>query len=228
MKTKKSLRVFTLISLSLMAVLLLSACNFPLFNMGSTATPESPSGDMPAAPTEAATMSSDMGSGGGGSCLVGRWTLSDFSSYFNSINNLLPANAGVSVTGGDYTGSAIFDFGADGNGSFIADNFSQNYTVNIDAGGNPMEIPTSLVVNGTATMKYTVEGDEITFSDQAYGDTTIQLTMMGSTTNLENNLLGDPGTIKVYQYSCVDANTLSLKVIAVDADLAPLILTRVP
>lgn len=228
MKTKKSLRVFTLISLSLMAVLLLSACNFPLFNMGSTATPESPSGEIPASPTEVPTMSSDMGSGGGGSCLVGKWQVQDYSAYFSSLNNMLPAGTDASVTNDSVTGESYFEFRADGSGTFVANQFKQSYTMTFNANGSEISIPMSVLINGTADTHYTVEGDQISFHDQNANDSTIDIEIMGNTTHLDQAMFGDPGTIKLYQYTCVDANTLNLKVIAADIDLGPLTLVRIP
>ena len=71
--------------------------------------------------------------------------------------------------------------------------------------------------------------DKITLQDQDLGDYVITIDISGSPTNMDTSLFGDPGTTKLYQFSCPDTNTLSLKVIAVeDMDLAPLIFTRVP
>lgn len=234
MKPVKFSQLTKLLSLSLLAVLLLSACNFPLpgSRSSSTSTPSSMDETMEStttssSPTEEATAESNSG-GGGGSCLVGNWTLSDFSSYFNSLSNMLPEGSDASITNNSVTGSTTFSFGADGVGTFTANDFTQSYTLSMNTNGTQLDIPMSIVINGTARMQYTVENDEISFHDQDYGDSTIDVTIMGNTSRIENSMLGEPGTIKLYKYQCVDANTLSLKVIAVDADLAPLTLTRVP
>ncbi len=114
-------------------------------------------------------------------------------------------------------------------GSFTAENIVESFTMSIDAGGTPMDIPITLTMNGTSTANYTIEGDQITFLDQDPGDLVIVMDMMGEQTTFNTSVMGDPGTVQLYQFSCADANTLSLKVTAVTTmDLAPLILTRIP
>lgn len=231
MKNNRSLRLFKLIALSLTTVLLLSACNFPALNLGSTttpeaATPETSSADLPASPTEAAATESSS-TGGGGSCLVGKWQIADFSAYFNSISNMIPTGSDVSVTDGSITGTATYEFRADGSGNFVADQFKQAYTMNITANGSNMTIPISVLINGTTETKYSVEGDEITFHDQTSSDTVITIELMGITSEIDSDLLGTPDSIKMYKYQCVDADTLLLKIVETDGVLAPLTLNRV-
>jgi hypothetical protein len=154
--------------------------------------------------------------------------MDDYSEYFRSFNNLFPDSTDASITNNSVTGTSTFEFGADGTGTFTGDNFNQSYTMTVNVNGNSIEIPMSILINGTAHSQYTVEGDEISFHDQDAGDATIDITIMGNTTRVNNALMGDPGTIKLYKYTCVDANTLSLKVVAVDSDLAPITLIRIP
>ena len=92
-----------------------------------------------------------------------------------------------------------------------------------------MDIPITLNMNGTSTANYTIEGDQITFLDQDPGDLEIVMNMMGEQTTFNTSVMGDPGTVQLYQFPCADANTLLLKVTAVTTmDLTPLILIRIP
>lgn len=93
--------------------------------------------------------------------------------------------------------------------------------------GQNMDIPISMTINGASTAQYSVDGDKISFSNQDQGDFQINVDTMGITTVIDQGLMGNPGTIQLYQYACTDVNTLSLKGIATNQDLAPLILTRV-
>ena len=146
--------------------------------------------------------------------------------YGNCLNNSQPS-ATVSDLGA--TGTAIMTFNLNCSGSFTAENIVESFTMSIDAGGTPMDIPITLTMNGTSTANYTIEGDQITFLDQDPGDLVIVMDMMGEQTTFNTSVMGDPGTVQLYQFSCADANTLSLKVTAVTTmDLAPLILTRIP
>jgi len=228
MRSLKTLRFTKILVLAMVMVLALSACNFPLLG-GSGSTDSTPAPEMATPMSEATTAATESSfTGGGGSCLVGKWQVADFSAYFNSINNMLPAGSDATVTNDSVTGSATFEFRADGTGTFVADQFKQSYTMNITADDNTMNIPMSVLINGTANSGYSVEGDEITFHDQTSNDSVITIEIMGTASEIDSDLLGNPGTIKLYKYQCIDANTLSLKVVAVDADLAPLTLTRVP
>lgn len=209
--------------------LLLTACNLPgsssptsteaannAYSGGSTAAPT-------AAPTEAPAAA--------GNCLVGTWSLTDFASYMDSIKQNLSAssNNDVTFTSGDFSGSATFVFNADNTTSLNLDNFSQSFTMTMKVSDTAVEIPITLNMNGNSSSDYSVDGDQITFSNQNPGDSQINIEIEGSVSAIDQSMFGEPGTQKLYQYSCVDANTLSLKVIAVESmDLAPLILTRVP
>ncbi|MDP3445140.1 MAG: hypothetical protein Q8T08_19950, partial [Ignavibacteria bacterium] len=91
-----------------------------------------------------------------------------------------------------------------------------------------MEIPVKLIINGKSTADYSIEGKNITFSNQNENDILIAIDVAGSVTTMDQSMFGEPGTQKLYEYNCINANTLSLKVINVDGiDLAPLLLTRV-
>ncbi len=230
MRSNTGYQFFKLVIIVSIAILLLSSCNFPLFNNSSASTAGAttePPATLAISATQIATASSEAASNGG-SCLVGRWVMDDYSAYFRSFNNMFPDSTDASITNNSVTGTSIFEFGADGTGTFVADNFNQSYTMTINVNGNVIEIPMSILINGTARSRFTIEGDEISFHDQDAGDAIIDITIMGNTTRVDNNLMGDPGTIKLYKYSCIDANTLSLKVVAVDSDLAPITLTRIP
>ena len=202
-----------LISFVLVLALVLSACG----SSGAAASTAAAS-DATAAPAAP------------GACLVGNWSLTDFSAYMNSIEQNISNNskAAVTITSGDFTGKAVFTFNADNTSQFSADNFVQKFTLTTDVSGQKLDVPITLTVNGTSTAKYSVDGDKISFTDQQGGDTVITVETMGNTSTIDQSLLGKPGTIQLYQYACTDTDTLSLKVIAVDnMDLAPLTLTRI-
>ena len=120
------------------------------------------------------------------------------------------------------------EFRADGTGTFTADQFKQAYDMSFTANGTTISIPMSVLINGTSESGYTVEGDEITFHDQTSNNSVITIDIMGNSSEVDSDLLGTPGSIKLYKYQCVDANTLMLDVIAADGALEPLTLNRVP
>lgn len=207
-----------LISFVLVLALVLSACS------SSAAASSQGSASDASAETQATTMPAP------GACLVGNWSLTDFSAYMNSIEQNISNNskAAVTITSGDFTGKAVFTFNADNTSQFSADNFVQKFTLTTDISGQKLDVPITLTVNGTSTAKYSIDGDKISFTDQQGGDTVITVETMGNTSTIDQSLLGKPGTIQLYQYACTDTDTLSLKVIAVDnMDLAPLTLTRI-
>lgn len=214
--TQRSTFIFIALTLSL--ALVLSACSpSAVSSQGSASgtSAETQATTVPAAP---------------GACLVGNWGLTDFSAYMNSIAQNITNNsqAAVTITSGDFSGSAVFTFNADNTAQFSADNFTQKFTLTTSVSGQNMDIPITLTVNGTSTAKYSVDGDKISFIDQQPGDTVITTEVMGNTSTIDQSLLGKPGTIQLYQYACSGADSLSLKVIAVEnMDLAPLSLTRI-
>ena len=211
--TKRS--TFVLIALVLSTALLLSACGSATAASTAAASDTTAVTAVPAAP---------------GACLVGNWNLTDFSAYMNSIEQNISSNskASVTITSGDFSGKAVFTFNADNTSQFSADNFVQKFTLTTNVSGQNLDIPITLTVNGTSTAKYSVDGDKISFTDQQAGDTLITVETMGNTSTIDQSLLGKPGTVQLYQYTCSGADTLSLKVIAVDnMDLAPLTLTRI-
>lgn len=219
MKLNISKRLFV-ISLVAMLAMVLSACGGTVPTAVGGA--DAPGGAAPAteAPVAVETLA----------CPYGNWQLADFSSYLSSLqSNLNSSQTTATVSDLGATGTAIMTFNEDGSGSFTADNFVESFTMSIDAGGANMEIPITLTMNGTSTANYTIEGDQITFLDQDPGDLVIVMDLMGEQTTFNTSVMGDPGTVQLYQFSCADANTLSLKVTAVTTmDLAPLILTRIP
>ena len=216
-KHNKALLVLPFILLT--AALMLSACG----SASSAATSTSSS-------TEAATASvATSAPATAGSCLVGTWQLTDLSAYMNSIEQNTASSSGgdFTLTSQKFTGAASWTFNADNTSEFSADNFEQDFTMTTTAGGQSIDIPISLKINGKSTAAYSVDGDQISFNNQEQSGLTIDADVMGSSTPLDTSLMGKPGTIQLYQYSCPDANTLSLKVIAVNnVDLAPLTLTR--
>jgi len=216
MKSRSTKHLFIITLIAIMTMVL-SACDTP----APVDTPAESGGDTPAdAPAAAAAVA----------CPYGKWQLSDFSSYLSSLETGLNSSQDTTtVSDLGATGTAIMVFNEDGTGSFTAENFVESFTMNIDAGGSIMEIPITLTMNGTSTANYTIEGDQITFLDQDPGDLVIVMDMMGEQTTFNTSVMGDPGTVQLYQFSCADANTLSLKVTAVTTmDLAPLELTRIP
>lgn len=166
-----------------------------------------------------------------GNCLVGTWSLTDFGPYMDSIKQNLSAksNNNFTFSNGAFSGSATFVFNADNTVTLKMDNFTQNITMSMKVKESTVDIPMILTVNGSSSSDYSVDGDKISFSNQNPGDMKISIDTNGTVSTMDQNMFGEPGTQKLYQFSCSDTNTLSLKVIAVESmDLAPLILTRVP
>lgn len=164
------------------------------------------------------------------SCLVGTWQLTDFSAYMSSIEQSTASSSGGDVTmkSGDFSGSATWTFNPDKTANFAADSFQQDFTMTTTAAGSTIDIPVSLKINGNSNADYSIDGDKVTFSNQQQDSLDISVDVMGTSSPVDASLMGNPGTIQLYQFTCVDANTLSLKVIAVDTmDLAPLTMTRV-
>jgi hypothetical protein len=204
-------------------VLIIIALALTACNLGSTPSTSSTEA-VTTAPTAAASAAPD-------TCLVGSWSLTDFAPYMDSIKQNLSSksNNNVTFTSGDFSGSATFVFGADHKTSLKMDNFTQSFTMSMKVSDTNMDIPITLTVNGNSSADYSVDGDQITFSNQNPGDMKVNINTAGTDSTMDQSMFGDPGTQKLYQYSCVDANTLSLKVIAVEnMDLAPLILNRIP
>lgn len=221
---KSSFKFIIPLMVLLIAALLLSACNLPL---GSTAASSSGTSDSNSGSSAAAATSAPQS---GGNCLVGKWSLTDMTAYITSIESNMSSASGqtITITTGDFTGTMFFTFNADGSASLEGDNYTENFTMGMSAGGQNLSIPMSININGTSTSTYSVEGDKVSFTDQQPGTMKVMITTSGSTSEMDETLFGKAGTTQLYQYSCPDANTLSLKVIAVqNMDLAPLTLTRV-
>jgi hypothetical protein len=207
-----------ILTLMLVSALAIAACgSTPAVNSNGTAAAAQPA----AAATTAPASSSS-------SCPVGVWSLTDFSSYMNSIqqNTASASGSDVTIASQAFTGTAKFDFGADGTATLMADNFQQKFIMTTDAGGTKLNIDIALNINGKSTAKYTVADDKISFTDQDNSGMTISVDTMGTNSPIDQNLLGQSGTIQLYQFACPDATTLTLKVIATKTDLAPLTLTR--
>ncbi len=212
---KATPRYFFILSLLAVMVLTLSAC-------GGAATPIAGSStDFPDTATVAVATPE---------CPYGKWQVTNFDSYMQSVMsgiNSFQADATMTNTG--TSGTAYITFNEDGTGSFAAENFINNFTMSISAGDSTMDFPVILTQNGTSTAHFTIDGDKITLDDQDLGDYVITIDISGSTSNMDTSVFGTPGSTKLYQFSCPDTNSLTLKVIAVeDMDLAPLTLTRVP
>ena len=213
--------IFALAALLLSATLLLSACG-----SGSETPAQGSASTNSASDTTAATSAPAASA----DCPVGSWNLSDFSAYMNSIEQNMSnsSNASVTVTSGDFTGSAVFTFNADKTTTLKTDNFVQKLTISTEVSGRKLDIPITLSINGTSSGKYSLDGDKMTFSDQDKGDMVITVETSGNSSTVDQSLLGEPGTLKLYQYACPSADTLTLKVVAVKSmDLAPLTLTRI-
>lgn len=235
MNKKRNLNLYLLTSSLLVLGLMLAGCS------PATVTPAAPGSDTATADgaaatatiaqtaTEAPTATNNAPSTAGGACLIGSWKLTDFAPYMDSVKQNITENTSndVTFTSGTLSGTATFVFNPDHTSSLTADDFSQSFTMTMSVTDSPVEIPISLLINGTSTADYAVEGDTITFTNQNGNDMSIAVDTMGSVTTLDESMFGEPDTVKLYQFSCVDATTLSLKVIAVDdMDLTPLILTR--
>jgi hypothetical protein len=163
-------------------------------------------------------------------CPVGTWALTDFSTYMLSLQQNLTTltQNEYSFSNNSYSGLATFVFNDDHTASFSGDNFNQSMTMSANMSGTALEIPMTISINGTSTAKYSIDGDKISYTDQDAGNLVVNVDVMGSASTLDQGMLGQPGTVQLYQFACPDPNTLTLKVIAVqDMDLAPLTLTRV-
>lgn len=219
---KAAPKYFFVFSLLAIMALVLSACG------GTAATTASDGPTAEGVATDSAVTAD--ASESALACPYGKWQVTNFDSYMQSVmSNINNMQTEATVSNNSTTGTAYLTFNEDGTGSFEADNFINSFTMSISVGGASMDYPVVLTQNGTSTAHYTVEGDKITFLDQDLGDLVITIDVSGSTTNLDTSVLGTPGETQLYQFTCVDANTLSLKVTAVEnMDLAPLTFTRVP
>jgi hypothetical protein len=220
---KRSLTLPLLVTVLMISVLVLTACGTSVApTVENTPVPatEIPSPTAVVPPTSAPVS---------GACPVGNWQLGDLSAYMASVQNMVNSPDAQIVDQG-VTGTGVFTFTSDGSAKFSADNFVQKFTVNSSINGLSVAIPVILTINGATTASYVLQGDQISLSNQDLGDVTIVANVMGTDTNLASDfLMGQPGSIKLYQFACNDANSLSLKVIAIEnVDFAPILLTRVP
>jgi hypothetical protein len=162
-------------------------------------------------------------------CLVGKWQVSNYPEYIASLTNATPSGASGGFTINDHgsSGTIQMNFKTDNSVSFTADQFSESLSMVTNANNTAMEIPIEIKENGTSTSKYSVDGDQISFTDQDQGDFTYEISILGQPSPMDGSLFGSSGSVVVYQYECPNENTLSLKVISIDRDLAPLEFTRV-
>jgi len=221
MKTHQPNLRLTAIPVVLVTLFTLSACNLPI----PSSTPTDPALTPPSATMTDPTSSSGTA---GGSCLVGNWQVTNYPEYIASLTNMFPAGTDMTINDQGSTGKIQLGFGADGAANFTADNFTEKLSIVSTASNSTMEIPIDIAMNGTSTSTYSVSGDQISFSNQDQGSLDMSISIMGSPTSMDAGIFGNQGAVTVYQYSCIDPNTLSLKVIIVNRDLAPLKFTRVP
>jgi hypothetical protein len=220
----------TLVILAIILVfsLLLSACN------AGDATPEIPTGEATSPSVTEAAVATEAATEGASSiaaCPVGTWKVTDLMPYMVSLEQNLTAQTGGDFTFSNtsYSGDAEFVFNADQTASFSGADFTESMTMSANVNGASMDIPMTIKINGISTAKYSTDGDKLSISDQDNGSINISIDVMGNSSGIDQGLLGKPGTIQLYQFACPDANTLTLKVIAVEnMDLAPLTLTRMP
>jgi hypothetical protein len=217
MKHSSNKRLLFLFTLLLAAAFTLAACS-------GSSEPSPAAGTDSALPVGTTAAPSQPGD-----CLIGSWSLTDFSSYMASIQQNMSSASGNDVTfsSGDFSGSATWTFNADNTAVFSAENFQQNMIMHTTVNDTAMDIPISININGSGTGKYAVEDDKISFSDQDNSSIAINIDVMGTASTIDQSLMGESGTTRLYQYTC-SGDTLSLKVIAVEnMDLAPLTLTRI-
>lgn len=229
MTQKRNLTVLSLVLIMLIIGLALVGCGSATLTPTSETTAPGPAESTTAEVTAAPTATEPPATAAG-DCLVGSWKMTNFATYMDSVKQNITENTenDVTFTSGDFSGTATFVFNPDQTSSLTTDNFSQSFIMTMSASDSPVDIPITLIINGKSTADYIVEGDTITFTNQNENDILIAIDTMGSVTTMNESMFGEPNTVKLYQFSCVDANTLSLKVIAVDdMDLAPLLLTRV-
>lgn len=221
---KRVSTLLRMLSLFILAALLLSACNFPLFSPTSdVSTDDLSSTESPSQPTD----QNDAPAGStNDNCLIGRWQVTDFSAYFDSIKSSLPADSDLTITNSVNSGTAIFEFDADGVTTFSGEQFNQSFTVSSTVSGLPLEIPVSILVDGPSKGHYSLTGDRISFHDVEYDNTTIDISVMGSSTRIEDTPLNTEGETDLYTYTC-ENDSLWLKLISVDLDLAPITLIRI-
>jgi len=225
MKTYQLVSRLKTIPVIVAALFIVSACNLPFLSSAAATTEASvPTGS---APVETAVI--PVSGASAGDCLVGNWQVTNYPEYIASLTNMFPQGSSGDLTVNDQgsTGTIQMQFGADGTATFKATDFTEKFSMTTTQSGSALDIPIDIAMNGSGTSGYSVTGDQISFSNQNQGDLSMSISIMGTPTQLDSSLFGTQGTVTVYQYSCIDSNTLSLKVIIVNRDLAPLKFTRV-
>lgn len=159
-------------------------------------------------------------------CFIGTWNLTDFSSYMQSIEQKASTGSDISIASKDFMGSVVFTFKNDDTAQMDASKFTQSFTLTTTAAGQKLDVPIILTIDGTSKARYTVQGDQLSFSAQDNSALTITIDAMGNTSTVDEGLFGKADTAQLEQFACPDANTLTLKILSAGLDLAPLTLTR--
>lgn len=166
-----------------------------------------------AVPTPAPTEITDAG----GSCLVGRWIITDMSPYFQS------AFEGTTITYEGSTGNAWYQFNREGSFLLEAIEFTQFASVKIGMNEISMEV----VLDGVAFASYRVEGNKVIFNDQRTSGLVFEAEIFGERTDLQAGLLGDEASGEVaYLYECVGSNELHLTPPLEGYEVFPILLER--
>jgi len=218
--TKSTTKISCMTSILAIALMLaMSACGSgPINPTASSSSNSSSSSGVSTASTSAANSN----------CLIGTWNLTDFSFYLNAYKSYLEATGSVSISSEPGTGTARIVFSSDGTATFTAAKLEQKFTVTQTAGGKSVKRSVAVDIDGAGSSKYSVNGDQISFSDQDISSLNTIITEMGITAPDTFNLMGKAGTIKTYYFSCPDANALNLNEVSTQGktDLAPITFTR--
>jgi hypothetical protein len=199
--------LFVTVILLVVLMLVISACG------SSTVTPTASSPSSPSGSSGTSVAGSS--SSASGTCYVGTWKMGDFSVYIQSLKSSMETGgAKVTIDTQAYTGTDQFVFNSDGSASYTATNFEQKFMINRTANGKTVSIPVAIDENGTSTSTFTVSGDQLSFTKQDASGLKATLNAMGTTTTMDTSLLGKPGTVSVYTFTCPDANTLTLQVVS--------------
>ena len=195
----------------------------------SVATPPpAPIATWPPAATPSLTLQPTESAALEGACLVGKWQLDDYSSYFQAIQSVASLGARFTIQNQGTSGSAYFMFNPDGTAQIVTDSFKQTFLVKAGLSGKTKDISAKVELDGTASADYTVAGNSITYTNQDYSAFDLEIEIMGERISLSPNLLGEAQLDSAHQYECVDDNTLSLRISDAATDSAPLVLKRVP
>lgn len=159
---QKSMR---LAALSLLVVLLLSACNLPIT---PTPAPTPTSTQVP----EATQPANDLI---GASCVAGTWEINNLPDYLQAILPQIVEGAEIEVT--DVSGTLLYTFNSDGTSAGTAKDFKIKANVKT----NGISLPGQIVVNGTSTGKYQVDDSQglLSLTGVSAGDLTVSASVAG-------------------------------------------------